>query len=132
MQMSDADVAFQSYGRCCVNEQFFEDFYSFFMQKSDEIRAMFDNTDMPEQRRLLRAGISWLLMHARGAPGGKLRHLGETHNRNGYAVKPSWYALWIDALMEAVSRHDPKYSPELELSWRASLRPGIDLMREVY
>lgn len=132
MQMSDADLAFQSYGRCCVNEQFFEDFYHIFMQKSDEIRSMFQNTDMPEQRRLLRAGISWLLMHARGAPGGKLRHLGETHNRGGYNVKPAWYGLWIDALMEAVALHDPQYNPDVDLSWRDSLRPGIDLMCEAY
>lgn len=129
---SSTNQVFQSYGRCCQNERFFEDFYSTFMSRSDEVRAMFDNTDMAEQRRLLRAGISWLIMYARGSSGLKLHDLGKSHNREGYNVRPAWYELWVDALVETVARHDPECTPELEQEWRQVLHPGIELMRSVY
>lgn len=51
---ADTDRVFQSYGRCCQHEAFFETFYRIFLDKSDEVRAMFEHTDMAEQRRLLR------------------------------------------------------------------------------
>ncbi|PKM22894.1 MAG: globin [Gammaproteobacteria bacterium HGW-Gammaproteobacteria-14] len=124
----DNDLVFQSYGRCCRREQFFEDFYSVFLGKSDAVRGMFSSTNMTEQRRLLRAGITWLLMYARGAPGGKLHHLGETHSRKGYDVNPALYGLWVEALMESVQRHDPDYSLELDQRWRNVLRPGIEVI----
>ncbi|KAF0809325.1 hypothetical protein A167_01917 [Alcanivorax sp. S71-1-4] len=130
--VSDVDLVFQSYGRCCNREPFFEDFYRIFINRSDAVRAMFVNTDMAEQRRLLRAGISWLVMHARGAPGGKLRDLGKTHDRDGYNVPPALYEVWLDALMDTVKLHDPQYSAELDRQWRAVLKPGIDLIRDVY
>lgn len=132
LPQAETDAVFQSYGRCCRDERFFEDFYNIFMSKSDEIRAMFDNTDMVEQRRLLRAGISWLIMYARGAPGQKLRDLGHSHNREGYNVRPAWYEIWLDSLVEAVALHDPEYDEALGRQWREVLRPGIDLMRNVY
>lgn len=128
----DNDLVFQSYGRCCRREQFFEDFYSIFLGKSDTVRGMFADTNMVEQRRLLRAGISWLLMFARGTPGSKLRHLGETHSRTGYAIHPTLYGVWLEALMEAVQRHDPSYSQELDLRWRNVLRPGIEVIQSGY
>jgi hypothetical protein len=128
----DNDLVFQSYGRCCRREQFFEDFYSIFLSKSDVVRGMFTHTDMAEQRRLLRAGITWLLMFSRGAPGSKLRHLGETHCRKGYDVHPTLYALWVEALMEAVQRNDSSYSPELDVRWRNVLRPGIEVIQSAY
>lgn len=125
-----ADMAFQSYGRCIKSESFFEDFYSIFHGKSDVIRNMFTNTDMMQQRHLLRAGILWLLMHARGAPGNKLKHLATTHSRTGYNVSPALYGLWVDALMETIERHDPEYSKELDGYWRESLAPGIKIIQE--
>lgn len=124
-----ADVAFQSFGRCCKHEVFFEDFYNTFQAKSEDIRKMFLDTNMTEQRRLLRAGLLWLIMYARGAPGGKLQHLAETHSRKGYNVNPALYGLWVDALMDTVRKHDPEYTAELETHWRNALRPGIEIIQ---
>ncbi|MBA3980600.1 MAG: globin [Alcanivorax sp.] len=129
---ADTDAVFQSYGRCCRTDAFFADFYDLFMSKSETIRAVFQNTDMPEQRRLLRAGVMWLIMYARGASGGKLRDLGRTHNRDGYNINPAWYGQWLDALVEAVARHDKQYSDELGAQWRRVLTPGVDLIRDAY
>jgi len=128
----DTDAVFQSYGRCCNQTRFFESFYQRFMSKSEEVRNIFLDTDMAEQYRLLRAGIMWLIMHSRGAPGGKLRHLGETHNRNGYNIQPHLYGYWLEALLETIEEHDPGCSAELLVQWREALNPGIDLIRNAY
>ena len=130
--MSDADKVFQSYGRSCNNVVFFEDFYAIFMSKSPDILNMFAETDMDAQRALLRSGILWLVMHARGMPDTKIRALGESHSKKNMDVKPMYYSLWLDALMETLSRHDPEFTPELEQTWRRTLQPSIDMIAGMY
>src|SRR5690554_7767066 len=61
LQMNNTDLVFQSYGRCCRKDEFFVDFYDFFMSSSDAIRARFANTDMPAQRHLLRNGVMQII-----------------------------------------------------------------------
>ena len=130
--MSDADKVFQSYGRSCNNMVFFEDFYGIFMSKSPDVLNMFANTDMDAQRALLRSGILWLVMHARGMPDTKIRALGESHSRKNMDVKPAYYRVWLDALMETLARHDPEFTPELEQVWRRTLQPSIDMIAGMY
>ena len=127
---ADTEQVFQSYGRCCRDETFFETFYKIFIGKSDEVRAMFTNTDMAEQRRLLRSGISWLIMYARGGSDIKLRNLAESHGPGGYAIPAHLYDVWVDSLMEAVAAYDPQFDANLEREWRAVLQPGIDILLE--
>lgn len=130
--MSDADQVFQSYGRSCNKPEFFEDFYREFMGKSDEIRAMFINTDMPVQRGLLRGGIMWLVMHARGMSDAKIRALGESHSRVKMNIEPHHYDQWMDALMTTLALHDPQFSKDLERTWRATIGPGVEIIRSMY
>lgn len=130
--MSDADKVFQSYGRSCNNPAFYEDFYNNFMSKSPEIRAMFVNTNMESQRALLRGGIMWLVMHARGMSDAKIRALGESHSRHKLNINPMYYSMWLDALLETIRKHDPQYDTGIEQSWRNALRPSIELIQSMY
>lgn len=130
--MGNADLVFQSYGRSCSNPAFFETFYSIFMGKSPAIRAMFVDTDMSAQRSLLRGGVMWLVMHARGMSDSKIRALGESHSRARMDIHPSFYPLWLDALIETLSIYDPQFSPQLENIWRITLKPSIDLIISFY
>lgn len=127
-----ADLVFQSYGRCCKDEQFFVDFYTHFMGSSPAIKERFANTDMPAQRHLLRNGIMQLVLFARGMSDRKLRALGESHNRHGYNIPAEWYVLWLDSLMKTVAKHDPEYDRSLEQAWRDVLQPGIDMISDAY
>jgi hypothetical protein len=43
-------------------------------------------------------------------------------------VKPAHYDLWLDALCEALAKHDPQFNPTVEQIWRNAMRKGIDLM----
>lgn len=132
METTDSDIVFQSYGRCCNNEQFFIDFYDRFMGSSDEIRAMFVDTDMKQQRHLLRNGIMQLVLHARGMPDSKLRALGQSHSRSGYNIRPDLYGLWLEALLDTLRHHDPAFSDDIDSAWRRALQPGIELIRGAY
>ena len=44
------------------------------------------------------------------------------------AITPAMYAMWLDSLCEAVRRHDPEYSAELEQQWRVAMGSSIDAM----
>ena len=130
--MTNTDLVFQSYGRCCRKDDFFVDFYDFFMASSEAIRARFANTDMPAQRHLLRNGVMQIILVARGMSDRKLRDLGESHSRKRMDIQPEWYALWEEALLKTVRAHDPEWTPELQQAWREVLKPGIDLIRGAY
>jgi len=130
--MGDADRVFQSYGRSCNKAVFFEDFYDTFMAKSQDIRDVFKNTNMEAQRGLLRGGILWLVMHARGASDAKIRALGESHSKHKMNIHPSHYSHWLDALMETLYCHDPEFDPELERVWRATIGPSIEIIKSMY
>ena len=132
MDSSEVEAVFQSYGRVCRDEQFFIDFYDYFMNSSQTIKDQFRDTDMKQQRHLLRNGIMQLILYARGMPDTKLRQLAETHSRHGYDIAPEWYSVWLDALMKAVAKHDPEYDASLDAQWRRVLKPGIDLIRDAY
>ncbi|MFO7788919.1 MAG: globin [Halospina sp.] len=132
MDSSEVEAVFQSYGRVCRDEQFFIDFYDYFMSSSQTIKDQFRDTDMKQQRHLLRNGIMQLILYARGMPDTKLQQLGQSHSRQGYNISPEWYSLWLDALMQAVRKHDPEYDATLDAQWRRVLKPGIDLIRDAY
>ncbi len=130
--MNNTDLVFQSYGRCCRNDEFFVDFYNFFMSSSDAIRNRFENTDMGAQRHLLRNGVMQIILVARGMSDRKLKDLGESHNRHNHNIHPERYDLWEDSLLKTVRTHDPEYTPALREAWREVLKPGIDLIRGAY
>lgn len=122
------DDVMQSFGRCCSNEYFFEDFYIRFSRASDEVQELFKNTNMAEQRKLVRHGLMWMILYARGAADSKLKQLGVTHSTRGFGITPKMYELWVNALIRTLRQHDEAFSPQLERSWREALAPGIEVM----
>lgn len=130
--MSNADIVFQSYGRSCNQPEFYHTFYSIFMNKSSDIRAKFEHTNMQKQYGMLRGGILWLIMHARGMGDSKIKALGQSHCQANLNIHPALYDYWLDALMETISKHDPEYSFELEQTWRTTLAPSIDMIKSMY
>ncbi|CAM3489641.1 globin [Parendozoicomonas haliclonae] len=130
--MTEADAVFQSYGRCCKSPRFLEDFYENFMASSDAIKERFKDTDMSSQYHLLRSGLLWMILRARGMSDTKLKDLGESHNRNGYNIPPQWYDLWLEALLKTVAAHDEEYTSALAGQWRSVMLPGIEMIRSRY
>ena len=122
-----------SYTRCC-RPAFFEEFYSTLMNSSPAVKAMFVKTDMEKQKKLLRDGLSFLLMFSRGSSVGrnKVEALAKTHTRTALNVKPEYYGLWVDSLLKTVAKFDPEFTPALNSQWRAALEAGIAVMKAAY
>ena len=87
--MTNADIVFQLRPQL-QQTRFYDTFYNVFMGKSLAIRAIFVNTNMEKQHGLLRGGILWLIMHARGMSDSKSTLLAKNHSRMHLNVHPSF------------------------------------------
>lgn len=130
--MNATDRVMQSYGRCCANPAFFDDFYQHFLASSPAIDDKFAHTDMAAQKRLLRQGILNLVMHARGMPDTKLRALGCTHARTAMDIRPELYDLWLESLLKTIMVHDSQADAATLQSWREVLVKGISVIKAGY
>jgi len=105
----------------------FDTFYRHFLGKSPEIPPMFVHTDFPHQKLMLRESLLEMLMFAQnGSNRDEIERLAERHR--GLNVKPEHYDLWLEALCEALAKHDPEFTPELEQLWRQAMQKGIGVM----
>mgnify|MGYP001016371441 CR=1 FL=1 len=102
------------------------------MGTADGFRERCANTEMASQRSLLSGGIMWLVMHSRGMSDSKSRALGDSHSREKLNIHPSYYGLWLDALIETLHKHDPQFDAQLEQVWRSTLTPSIDMIKSIY
>ena len=130
----DYETVEASYDRCLEDEEFFDTFYDIFLGKSDEIPPLFENTDFKKQKQMIRMSVRMLVRLGLGEPATvhAIQKLGELHSSREKNIRPSLYALWLDALCESIKSHDPEYTPELEQQWRDTMQPGIQMMIEMY
>lgn len=132
MHMTDDNLVFQSYGRCCKAPNFFDDFYATFLSSSPEVRAKFAHTDMVAQKHLLRAGILNLVLYARGLPPTKLQALAESHSRSRLDIQPHLYSYWLQALLDTVLKHDSEIDKRGMQAWNNVMSKGIEVIRSGY
>jgi len=130
------EVFLASLKRCRAKPDFLLTFYGIFMDSSEEVREKFEHTDFEVQTRVLAESL-WTMAVAAQAPKqspawGDLPRLAARHGRQDLGIRPELYEQWLDCLIEAVRRHDPQFSPELEAAWRETLAPGIAYMRSKY
>jgi hemoglobin-like flavoprotein len=124
---SSFDEVVASYHRARETGQLFDTFYRLFLGKSPEIPGMFAGTDFPHQKLMLRQSIVEMLVFAQSGEGRtEIERLGKRHRE--LHVTPHQYDLWLEALCEALAKHDSKYSARLEVLWRDAMRKGIDVM----
>jgi hemoglobin-like flavoprotein len=134
MDYQDTDIVRQSFGRCTLTDDFLVTFYDILTRSSDEIRILFAHTDMPRQRSLLKEGLIYLISYPTGNEFARNRviELGNSHGRTNLNVRPEFYQIWVDSLIQAIHRHDANYGPDLDAAWRRVLAPGIAAMISLY
>lgn len=124
-----------SYGRCLRNTRFIERFYEILMDSHPAMRPAFARTDMGQQRRALRRGISNAILYGGGYDlvRGTVESVAEMHSRKGRApVPPNLYPYWLDSLIQAIRENDPRITPELETRWRQAISPLIETFTQRY
>ena len=116
-----------SFQRARQADEFFDTFYQLFLRKSPEIPPMFAQTDFPHQKMMLRESILEMLLFAEvGSGRAELERLARYHHELN--VRPAHFEMWLEALCEALSIHDPQFNAELAQHWRTALRPGLEIM----
>ena len=123
-----------SYGRALWDLDFLDKFYAIFLKSHPEIGTRFANTDFEKQKDLLRHGLMSVLMFAEGQPSARscLQRISETHSRENMGINPDLYPHWVDSLMQAVAKSDPKFDQALEAEWRKVIAPAIELIKSGY
>ena len=54
------------------------------------------------------------------------------HDHLGLDIKPEYYSLWLESLIQTVSEFDPYFDDDIEQVWRQFLQPAIDFMISHY
>lgn len=118
-----------SFQRCRAREDFFDIFYSRFLDSSDEIANIFKDVNVEHVKKMVKDSLFLKLMASDGSAFGtkKLMALGESHDK--YGVRPEHYQLWLDALMSTVEEIDPRYDINIDQAWREVMQVGIDIMQ---
>lgn len=134
--MADVEAFRASLKRCLAKPDFLLDFYAAFMDSSEEVRQKLRNTDFKRQTQVLADSLWTLAVAGQGAPEspawGDLPRLAARHSRGDLDIRPEFYDLWLDCLVETARRHDAQFSPEIEVAWRETLSAGIRFMRSRY
>ncbi len=115
---------------CAGGMDAFDDFYFGLGNRIPAVGSMFASVDMEQQNQLIRDGIRDLIDFAYGSSKAEaeLQRLAKSHSRSGLGIAPEYYPHWINALMEAVRKHDTQANDDTESAWRKVLADGIDLM----
>ena len=127
----DLDEVTASYHRCRASDGFIDTFYDVFLSKSPDVAEKFRHTNFPQQKLMLRESLLMMLLFNIDADATReeLERLAKQHGPRGIDIPSHMYDLWLDALCEAVQRHDPEYQPELDDQWRRAMQAGIEVIR---
>ncbi len=124
----------QSLDRCCHDENFIPSFYERFLASSDEVKSKFQNTDFEEQNQKLIRSLRLAADATSGLPEAlrEVRERAETHDRHHLNIKPHFYDVWLESVIETASDYDMEWSEQIEAAWRKTLGHVIEHMIKFY
>lgn len=108
-----------------------ERFYEIFLDASPEVRDKFKATDLEQQIRIIKKSLLLLTIACLGteAVNEEIARLGHRHGSQGLKIGAHLYDLWLDALLQAVSEFDPRWSQAVGDSWRTMFDPYISRLK---
>lgn len=123
-------VVNDSLERCANQAQFMSRFYELFLASSEEIRVMFQGTDMRKQKRMLRDSLYTILLATSGSKEAHkvLDERAARHSRADLNINPELYDVWLNCMVQTANELDPRFNEQTELAWRAVMQKGIDFM----
>jgi truncated hemoglobin YjbI len=120
-----------SLARCYASPRFLDRFYERFLEASPEARAKFANTDLAQQRRMLKASLVLMMLAAGGKSDGMshMQRIADVHGKGHHDIPAALYDVWLDCLTRTAREFDPQFTDELDELWRRVLAPGIAFMK---
>lgn len=108
-----------SYERCLANGDFITSFYDEFLGSDPEVAEKFKDTDFTSHYKMIRNGISAVIMFSEGKTSGKtgLETIRKSHSETGLGIDSKFYNVWKKALITTVAYYDGKYDADIKKSW---------------
>lgn len=134
IQEDNVEKFHNSLSRCQATGDFFENFYVRFISSSETVQEKFKNTDMPRQKRILKASLFKIVLASSGDRAAEryLRDLATSHNKENLDISPELYSLWLESLIAVASEADVRWDSDTEKAWRELMSYGIDFMKSRY
>lgn len=127
------DSLYRVSGEATEMEDFYTRFYEIFLDQSPDVAAFFDGTDMSRQRLMLAQSLHEMVeFSTTRVASERLTRVAMRHSAKERDVAPEYYDTWLDSLISTVREFDPDFNPEIDLSWRIVLAPGIAYMKYCY
>lgn len=116
----------RSHARCATKDAFFHAFISLLTDSHPKMAVLFGQEDVGRQLHTLRSALDGFLglPMADHAARAYLQQLSHEPLAQTSPTSPDVFALWVDALMASLWQHDPSFSNDLEIAWRAELKKG--------
>ncbi len=111
---------------------FYREFYAILMERSELAAEKLRGLEVERQVKNLQSAVITLMLVYGSGDVEYAQRLGERHGKRGLDIPPELYVVWLDCLMEAVSRYDRKFDGRVEAAWRGLLAEGIAVMVREY
>ena len=112
---------------------FLDSFYLHFIESSPLVAEKFRNTDMAQQREMLRVSLDHMIYFAIDKEEtSEMVRVAGVHSKSARDISPELYELWLDSLLMTVAQFDPDYDDEIDAAWRAAIAPSIEYMKKRY
>ena len=116
-------------------EKFFQHFYQHFLNTNPDIRKMFEQTVFDKQITMLKNAISMSILFAEKQDElakDVLTSIRNSHSSRKLNVRPEYYSLWLNSLVETLRVCDSQFNEQLESQWREMMQISIDYIVEGY
>lgn len=140
-QMFDNEVFNDSYERIFGRnistskngDDFFDYFYWSFINSSPEVEYAFRNTDMDNQKSMLKKSLMYAVnFSACGQDFSYMEAIAKSHSKAEKNIDPKLYDFWLDSMVVAVKKFDPEFNDNIELAWRLALDHAITYMKYMH
>ena len=114
-------------------KEFFEFFYTKFIQSSEEVAEKFKDTDMERQQQVIKDSLHHMLnCYVQREINDEVIRIAVLHNKANLDIPPKLYDLWLECLIETAGEFDEEFDKYVELAWRTVLSIGITYMKFRY
>jgi hemoglobin-like flavoprotein len=115
------------------NDLFFSKFYNTFLAASPIVKQKFQNTDMTNQKLMLKKSFYQMLnFFVNKIATDYMTKIADLHSKKDRDISPELYDLWLESLVSTVKELDPKYNHDVGLAWKMIMGIGITYMKDYY
>ncbi len=128
--MNHSEIFNNSYERIKQkNDEFLTLFLESLVAKDEAINNMFTGVDIESHKMKLDESLADLIMYyiSQGT-NASISKLADNH-KHVHGVTPVMYDHFMESIIEAISKIDDKFDSGVEQSWRITLGPGIEFMK---